>query len=383
MKKNLLLIFISLIFSFLLMEGVLRFLDFSYPIFYCYDKYAGVKLRPNVEGWWRSEGKSYIRINSAGMRDDREINKEKPPGIYRIAVLGDSYAEALQVDVSLAFWRILEKKINECGFSRDKRVEVINFGCSAYSTAQELIMLRQYAGSYNPDMVILAFLSGNDVRDNSKEIVGSDRRPYFHLLNGGKLVTDENFREFWTYKIRSGFFWIFFEKASDYSRTIQFFYKIMSIFGQKLIAPSGKNEIEKIGLDDHIYLSYPPPEWERAWKTTEALISEINAESQKMGARFLLVTLTNPIQVLPDSNAVKAHASKLKEADLFYPEQRLKIYADKNNIEGVFLAEPFADYSSKQNVYLHGFPDIKEGFGHWNKEGHALAADQIAKYLCK
>jgi hypothetical protein len=33
-------------------------------------------------------------------------------------------------------------------------------------------------------------------------------------------------------------------------------------------------------------------------------------------------------------------------------------------------------------VFLHGFPNTRPGFGHWNEAGHALAARLIAARLC-
>ena len=35
-----------------------------------------------------------------------------------------------------------------------------------------------------------------------------------------------------------------------------------------------------------------------------------------------------------------------------------------------------------KHVYLHGFPNTKPGFGHWNEAGHALGAELIAASLC-
>ena len=34
-------------------------------------------------------------------------------------------------------------------------------------------------------------------------------------------------------------------------------------------------------------------------------------------------------------------------------------------------------------VFLHGFKNSTPGFGHWNENGHALAAELIAARLCQ
>ncbi len=381
MKKNLFLLIGSIAVAWGLAEVILRAIGFSYPSFYQYDIHTGAALRPGAQGWWQEEGRSFVRINAQGMRDDRDIQVKKPKNVYRIAVLGDSYVEALQIDVSKSFWRLLEKKLNACNFGRGKRVEVLGFGVSGYSTAQELIMLRTRVAPFHPDMVILAFLSGNDVRDNSKEIARRYPCPFFVLQNG-KLVEDTSFRESWIFKLKSSWLWQTMQTLSNYSRVVQLLNKVRHVLGQPLSAPRTEGGREDIGLDDHVYLSNPPPVWERAWEVTEALVVAMKNEAQRMGARFLLVTLTNPGQVYPDPEVVRRHAARLGEKDLFYPERRMRALAQRAGIDAVFLAEPFAEYAWKHKVFLHGFPNTVMGGGHWNERGHALAAELIAKHLC-
>jgi lysophospholipase L1-like esterase len=381
MKKNLLLTCFSLLIACVLAEGLLRLVGFNYPNFYRYDLYTGAALRHGAEGWWQEEGRSYVRINGQGMRDDREIQIQKPDNVFRIAVLGDSYAEALQVDVAKTFWRILENRLLQCGYGGGKRIEVLNFGVSGYSTAQELITLKTRVAKFKPDLVLLAFLSGNDVRDNSREIAGPYPRPYFTLDNG-RLIEDTSFREHWIFRLKSSLPWQWFQSASDYSRLIQLVNKVKNVAGQPLSAPRSEGGVEEIGLDDHIYLSIPPPVWEQAWQLTEALVAEVQREAARQRASFLLVTLTNPGQVPPDSEAMRRHAIKLGEKDLFYPERRMRALVAREGIDAVFLAELFARYAEEHKVFLHGFPNTQMGGGHWNETGHALAADLIAKHLC-
>src|SRR5688572_24560561 len=84
-------------------EATLRALDFSFPSFQMPDDIVGSRLRPGAEGWNRREGEVYVKISNQGLRD-REHVTGKAHDIYRIAVLGDSYAEALQVPIDGAFW---------------------------------------------------------------------------------------------------------------------------------------------------------------------------------------------------------------------------------------------------------------------------------------
>lgn len=381
--KNALLLVASLLVSLLLAEAGLRVAGFSYPSFYQHDVLTGSALRPGAEGWYREEGEAYVRINQSGMRDDRQVVLEKADSVYRIAVLGDSYAEALQVDVAKTFWRLLEDKLNACRFAGQKKVVMLNFGVSGYSTAQELVTLKHRVKPYHPDLVLLAFLSGNDVRDNSKVIANSpDMRPFFRL-SGGELIEDMSFRESWRLRLKASLPWRWFRRATDYFRIVQLFNKVMNVVARPLLAPRADlTAREEVGLDDRVYLSRPPAVWEEAWRVTEALVKAIREEANQQGARFLLVTLSNPGQVPPDTKAMQRHAAQLGESDLFYPERRMRALANKQGIDAVFLAEPFARYAAEHKVYLHGFPNTRLGGGHWNESGHALAADLIARHMC-
>ena len=79
-----------------LTEAALRILHVEYDVsLYTGDPKRGWTLRPGAQGWVVSETKQYVRINRAGFRDE-ERAIEKPRGSVRIAVLGNSWTEALQ-----------------------------------------------------------------------------------------------------------------------------------------------------------------------------------------------------------------------------------------------------------------------------------------------
>jgi len=115
------------------------------------------------------EGSACIRINRYGVRQGDRA-PAKPPGTFRVAVLGDSFIEAFQVSDEQTFCAQLERRLQDCSALTDRRVEVLNFGVSGYGTAQQLLMLRHYVWQYQPDVVVLAFFPGNDLRNNSAEL---------------------------------------------------------------------------------------------------------------------------------------------------------------------------------------------------------------------
>jgi len=66
---------------------------------------------------------------------------------------------------------------------------------------------------------------------------------------------------------------------------------------------------------------------------------------------------------------------------LFMSERLRKEVADKLGIPVLLLAPAFQQYATLHHVYLHGFKGNLGG-GHWNQNGHWLAGDMIAKWLC-
>src|SRR4030081_3654946 len=147
LKKKLLLVTFGLLFGLFMSESLLRVIGYSYPLFYTTDYYRGFALQPGVAGHYQREGESYVHINGDGLRD-REHSKAKPADSVRIAVLGDSFSEAMHVPMDQTFWSLLERRLQACNAFPGKKVEVINFGVSGYGTAQELMTLRQQVWGY-------------------------------------------------------------------------------------------------------------------------------------------------------------------------------------------------------------------------------------------
>jgi hypothetical protein len=380
----------------LICEIGLRVGGFSHQrLFSMPDRYRGVALPPNAEGWWREEGNAYVRINSAGLRD-REHAKQKPPNTFRVAVLGDSFAEALQVPIEDTFWAILEKKLQECPGVVGKQVEVINFGVSGYGTAQELITLRREAWDYSPDLIMLVVAPGNDIRDNSRTLSQDGPRPFF-VYRGDQLVLDDSMLEArnssLAYRLRESSVGQAFGWLESHLRVLQLLDKARTLFADRRILEKREdiasrmkarplnNQGAEVGLDAMIYYEPTDPAWQDAWRVTEGTITLMRDEVRSRGARFFVVTVSSGRQVNPDSTA---RSNRLQEAglkDFFYAERRIKALGERENFPVLNLAPAFQSYAEQHNVFLHGF-GATLGTGHWNQEGHRLAGEIISKWLC-
>jgi hypothetical protein len=371
--------------SLLLGEGVLRLVGFSHPTWMERDPVRGWALRPGLEGWQTQEGRAHVRINSRGLRD-REHLLEKPPGTYRIAVLGDSYAEAMQVAQEKTFWAVLEEGLATCPALAGRAVEALNFGVSGYGTAQELLTLRHHAWPYSPDLVLLAFLPSNDVSDNSRALGRDEAKPYF-VLRGERLDLEPAYggRNATLHESALGraFRW-----GRDRLRLVQLVQRVRDIRREGAVrarlqgGATGGSGGGEPGLADAAYRPPAEPAWEDAWRVTQALISTMRREVEARGARFLVVTLTRAIQVHPERPVRERYMASAGLDGLLYPESRVAALGGREGFPVLLLAPPLLAHAEGTGTFLHGFgPNL--GSGHWNEAGHELAGRLIAEEVCR
>ncbi len=373
--SNLALLTIASIAALLLAEVLLRAGGISFPDFYKTDTHTGVALRPGAAGWYTYEGRSFVQINRDGLRD-REHAKAKPNGTFRIAVLGDSYAEALQIPQEDAFWAVMERDLVSCPALAGRVPEAINFGVSGYGTAQELLMLRHRVWQYEPDVVVLAFLTGNDLRNNVRELEQDPLRPYF-VVRDGALVLDGSFLTSDAYLHTQSWLWRAKTHVVHVSRVAQLLYEIRRMLKRHELAT-----VQQAELDNQVYREPADPRWQEAWDVTERMLVAMRDEVRDHGAEFLLVTLTNNAQVHPDPAVRQDFASRNGIHDLRYPDRRLAAFAESEAIPILTLVGPFADRAQADGMCLHGFDNAVRCGGHWNARGHHLAGELIAQRLC-
>lgn len=393
---------ISLIIALGVTEVFLRLINFSFPTFYSTDAARGYALTPNVEGWYRREGETYIRINSDGLRDT-EHAKQKAENTFRIAVVGDSYAEALQVPLEKAFWKLLENKLQNCGALGGRKIEIINFGVSGYGTAQELITLQQKVWEYSPDAILLAFTTNNDVTDNLRETKRVNEIPYF-VYRGDKLELDDSFLTNSTFRWRNSILGKAGVWMRDNLRVVQLGYQAQTALksylakrSMQLIVPTVTAQTESnnaaanrsetairaedVGVENMIYREPTDDVYREAWRVTEGLLREMNDEVKSRNAKFAVVTLSNSIQISPSRKLREDFMKKVGSTDIFYPDRRVNSFGDRENITVYNLAPELQAYAEQNNKILHGFGE-NLGNGHWNRDGHQVAAEILAPKLC-
>jgi hypothetical protein len=342
------------------------------------DPARGWSYRPNAEGLYKDEGEAYLKFNSAGLRGP-EVSLKKPADTIRIAVLGDSFTSAVQVEMEKTYAEVMEKELNnQCPYLADKKIEVINFGVNGYGTAQELFTLQQEVWDYDPDVVVLGFYIGNDLMNNSMKLADNLYSPFFVYDKNGNLGIDMSF------PAKS------LKEANPYFNVKIDLLPGWLINNIRLLQLARQIEVnhEKKRLSDfifnseaNVYRQPKTPEWQEAWDITEQLLTFFANDVKQQGKDFLLVTIASANQVIPDPNIRKAYMESNQIINLFYPDQRIKALGDRQGFRVFNLGQPFQQYAEANNTCLHGFQGTCGG--HWNEQGHKLGGEMIADKLCK
>lgn len=360
----------SLFAGLLLGEAALRLFGARFSTsFYVIDPDLGWSLRPGVSGTYSGESIAPVRINSAGMRDDREYATGKQANKFRVAILGDSFAEAMQVPVEQSLAGQLEARLKSCRANP----EVLNFGVQGYGTAQQLLVWRNKARAYAPDVVVLLFYTGNDLYNNLRELnpTNADAAPYFTHDNAtGRLhfepalAKPSAMREAWA-------------SVARVSKLAQF---VTDAF-YKLARPAVQQNRDYI--DKLIYRapSSSAPMWQ-AWANTEALVKQVSDEVRASGATFVFALASSGMQVHPDPEKRRQFLEFTGGDDLFYTEKRLDAKARSHGLKSVFLGDAMQKDAERTGKFYHGFPG-NLGNGHWNPDGHQFAANSIADAICQ
>lgn len=377
---RLLVVLFGLILPFLLLEASLRLLGpwppggYDTGAYIERDEQLGHFHVRGYEGWMKArEFTTFIKISPLGLRD-RRTTYEKPAGTFRILLIGDSFLEGVQVPQSEGVAERLEALLNQDG---SRQIDVINAGVAAFGTAQELLLYENDLYQYQPDMVVLMFYVGNDVKNNSHllEIPGGKKelalKPYFDLDRDGALVLipgpppkPQNpaigvLRHCcWSYNMLEG-----------------------NVFGM-LGEAYHREDIEVVGgarvpFRD-IYDTSLDSSWRRAWRITEALLARLQSGTQAQGAPLVLVGVPDWRALNNETfrHTILGDGRRDHGASPDAPTNRLGEIAERLGAPYVNLLPTFQTETERGTGPFYLPLD-----GHWNSDGHALAARALADAL--
>jgi lysophospholipase L1-like esterase len=178
-----LLIFTSVLVTLCVIEILFRFTGLATDTPWAQgDKLLGFSFVPNqtgttVLGKW-AEYKVPFHINSDGWNAIRNYTAKPETGVTRIAVIGDSYVEALNVAPSSAMASVLERNLLQTG----RKIEVYPFGISSSSASHYLDMMRYVKSRFSPNLYVITVVH-NDIQDSLSD--NPHRAIYFSIRRNG------------------------------------------------------------------------------------------------------------------------------------------------------------------------------------------------------
>lgn len=167
-------------------------------LFLAPDRQVGWKHPANFSFFWNGrnpyciEFRVNVDTNAHGFRD-KARTLDKPAGTLRIAVLGDSFVEALQVPFDQTTTARLEALL--APRFPGHAIEVMNFGVSNYGVGQYLLVYDAYVRAFDPDYVVVfaSYLNFSrtlqrELSSRLQEFYALDVRPSFDLDPSGALT---------------------------------------------------------------------------------------------------------------------------------------------------------------------------------------------------
>lgn len=291
----------------------------------------GIRVNvPNARYTHRSpEMVAEFRINSMGIRSDREYTFEKPAGVIRIVGVGDSFTQGYEVNVEETYLYLLEKMLR----GRGHNVEVINLGVSGHGTAEELIMLREFGFRFDPDIVIVGYFV-NDLADNV-------RSNLFRLDENGELVrASETYLPAVGIRDQLYSYWAY-RKLSEHSHLFALVRERMaSMVKKRMERENLPPVVHESGADDY------------ALRLTAALLDRMKLDCEERAHPLLVLDIAPT--TLADSEMLSKYPRAIREADIVRTAAALQ--------------------NEKGTGQLHRM----QGHYHWTPKGHEVAAGLLS-----
>ncbi|MBI3892317.1 MAG: SGNH/GDSL hydrolase family protein [Candidatus Wallbacteria bacterium] len=354
---------VSLLASWAILEAAIRVLGLAQPWVYRYDSAVGSHPRESIEFVWTKENRAVVRLNSHGFHE-REVPLKKPAGEVRVAVLGDSFVEALQVAPEQSSTRLLEMLLRAQGHPA---ATVLAFGVSAFGTAQESLLLPEVM-QYEPDLVLLYFTLVNDVRNNSFRLEAMRRRPFYRQKASGLelIPTPElSMLEKWSQPL---------EHSAAFRLLTERWTLIRRRLFEQGIATAPPHDV-----DCDVFLEPPDADWQDAWEVTGRVLAQMSASLAAKGVPFVVVVVPPWPLLYPEAWSEQLARENFKPAnayDLGMPERRLAAICGELSVPLVSPTEALVRESHRGSE-----PVCFAKIGHWTPAGHRVAAPAIAERL--
>jgi lysophospholipase L1-like esterase len=308
---------------------------------------------------------TWTRISAQGLNDD-PVQVPKPPGEFRILVLGDSFVEATEVARAENFCQQLERLLTA---RQPRKVRVINAGVSTYSPLLEYLYFTRELVQYEPDVVVQAFFA-NDVFDDMRYTqvaqldgqglpVAVPPRDEWLVLDRGQPREESNRQQ-----------WAFRHPVSESSPWLARQFYLAALVRHGLAVWRLKRAGTTPPVNDEFFILEDSPNLAKAqqegWELTRRYIGLLKAACDRAGARFFLSSA-------PIASQVYGHTTY----DHFFFKGR-PTDADQAHLREIAaeLQVPFLDLLTPLRTAGEGLYYPRDG--HWTPKGHRVVAEALA-----
>lgn len=329
-----------------------------------FDRDTALPLKPSIEkGFTTGEYSVGGETNHFGFHDV-EHSMGPHPGIYRIVILGDSFAEVEQFPIKDTWFKRLEAELET---RLNRKIEIINLGIKGAGTGWELLILEKLGMRYEPDIVLLAFHLGSDFFNNHPRLEHKFEKPFFKIFRGKVFWVDKKETEILVRGV-----WLPLWRISHLYRYLhRNLYRIDKSF-----------RIMRNGMPIFFeqYLTNPPAEWNESENYTEFYLNKILSLAQKNKSLLVVVGVPDKCQI--DNGWWYKLKKKWpvmldKKWDMDGPTKRLTKILKKLKIPFIDMVPIFRGRaSSEERLYFK--KDI-----HWNLRGNMLAAKAISEHIAE
>lgn len=311
------------------------------------------------------------RYNSLGIRSPPAEYTETPkPGVWRIALFGDSFTHCDDVPFNESWGELLERRLKKVGI----QAEVINFGVSAYGMDQAYLRWKEIGRRFKPHVVLFGFQAEN-INRNVNILRGfyayntgiPFSKPRFRIDSNGRLAAvnlptmpiddvPKTMADMENWKDRE---YEWFYNPDDFRRRFWHHSRVLSLVMDRW---NGKDE----NVFSKPLPTYPPKS--KAALLTQQLLTEFREDVTAQGARFFIVHLPKKSDI----------ARAINGKPLVYEPLLAQIESKFNVID------PFNAMFDHANHGGYQFDSIfAKKKRHYSKLGNWIIAETIAKTLVK
>lgn len=312
-----------------------------------------VRYAPNQAGIWRvrNEIAAPYAINAQGWNSGiGDYALPRTPGVGRIAVIGDSYVEALQVAHDRSF---AERAAAELARDRGP-VEAFRFGISGAPLSQYVYMAEREVVHYAPDWVV-TLLVHNDFSESLTPAAGRYTSSFLRVRVAGQKVEEVApmpWHPGWRERLL-------------HSATARYLYYRWQVHPERLrhwLVPAARADAPYTANIDVAAVLRQMPDVIAA---TDHLFGRLAAVARGAGARLMLVMDGDRAAIYAghDSAALALNA----------------MAADLARRHGIAFLDLHPVFAADWQHHGQRFEHVSDN--HWNEHGHAVAGHAIAQAI--